>query len=131
MQEIYNLGISENTIKNMIEINPNIVNITEKEISDKIKLLKSVGCTDNQVTNIISSNALYLDRTNEEVVKLIKYLLEIGFNTLNILFDSNPYILNLEAFEIEKYINDRKNKGELIEDIIDDLDSNTYLFNEL
>ena len=51
--------------------------------------------------------------------------------TYNILFDANPYILNLEPFEIEKYINERKNNGENMEDIVDDLDSNPYLFNEL
>ena len=50
---------------------------------------------------------------------------------LNILFDSNPYILNLEVFEIENYINSRLDSGEKLEDIIDDLDSNPILFNEM
>ena len=131
MNELFNLGISENTIKGMIELNPNINDISENEIKEKIMILEKLNCSENQIRNIISSNALYLDRTNNEIIKLIKYLLEKGFRTLNILFDSNPYILNLEPFEIEDYINERIKKGESLEDIIDDLDSNAYLFNEM
>ena len=33
--------------------------------------------------------------------------------------------------KIEKYINERLNKDEELEDIIDDLESNPQLFNEL
>ena len=94
-------------------------------------LLKIIQCSDNQIINIISSNSLYLSKTKEEYLKLINYLIKKKFNTLNILFDSNPYILNLEPYEIEKYINNRINNGELEEDIIDDLDSNPYLFSEV
>ena len=73
----------------------------------------------------------------EEVIKMTKTLPSIySLSIENIkekleFYDSNPYILNLEVFEIEKYINTRKNNGELLEDIIDDLDSNPYLFNEI
>ena len=130
MEELFNLGISEDTIKTMMELNPNIKEITNKEINDKIKILKGINCTDSQIKNIISSNSLYLDKLNEDIIKLIKYLLEKGFRTLNILFDSNPYILNLEVFEIDNYINKRLS-SEKLEDIIDDLDSNPYLFNEI
>ena len=55
----------------------------------------------------------------------------MGFTSLNVLFDSNPYILNLEQFEIKNYINNRVSKGETIDEIIDDLDSNPYLFQEI
>ena len=130
MEELFNLGISEDTIKSMLELNPNIKDLPKEEINNKIELLKSINCTDSQVINIISSNSLYLDRINDDIVKLIKYLLEKGFKCLNILFDSNPYILNLDVFEIDNYINKRLD-SELLEDIIDDLDSNPYLFNEI
>ena len=56
---------------------------------------------------------------------------ESRLNTLNILFDANPYILNLEPYEIDNYIKNRLEKNETLEDIIDDMDSNPYLFNEL
>lgn len=131
MEELFNLGINENDINTMIELNPDIREITSKEINEKTIILNKVGCTDNQIRNIISSNPLYLSRLNKDIVELIKYLLEKGFKCINILFDSNPYILNLDSFEIENYINKRLQKNEILEDIIDDLDSNPYLFNEI
>lgn len=131
MEELYKIGISENTIKNMLELVPYISEMSEKEIKEKEIILKKINCDENQVINIISSNPMYLDRTNDGVLKLISKLKSYGFSMLNILFDSNPYILNLEVFEIENYINDRLNDGEMLEDIIDDLDSNPILFNEI
>ena len=131
MEELYRMGISENTIKNMLELVPYISEMSEKEIKEKEIILKKVNCDENQVINIISSNPMYLDRTNDGVLKLISKLKSYGFSMLNILFDSNPYILNLEVFEIENYINNRLDSGEELEDIIDDLDSNPILFNEI
>lgn len=131
MEELYRMGISENTIKNMLELVPYISEMSEKEIKEKEIILKKVNCDENQVINIISSNPMYLDRTNDGVLRLISKLKSYGFSMLNILFDSNPYILNLEVFEIENYINGRLNNEEVLEDIIDDLDSNPILFNEI
>ena len=131
MEELFNLGISENTIRSMIELNPNIKEMSSEQIKEKEIILEKLNCSSNQIRNIISSNALYLDRTNDEVIKLINTLIKYNFKTLNILFDSNPFILNLEPFEIENYIQNRINNGEILEAIIDDLDSNPYLFNDL
>ena len=131
MGELYNLGISNNTIKNMLELVPNIKDMSNKDIMDKINILKNINCSDYQILNIISSNPMYLDRTNEEITKLITKLTSLGFDTLNILFDSNPYILNLDIFEIDNYINNRLSNNELLDDIIDDMDSNPYIFNEM
>lgn len=125
------MEISEKTIKQMLEICPNIEELTSDEILEKIELLKEIKCNKNQIKNIISSNATYLDRNIADVKKLINKLTEKGFTTLNILFDGNPYILNLDAYEIEEYIEKRKQKGENLEDIVDDLESNLYLFQEI
>ena len=131
MIELYNMGLSEITIKNMIEILPEIKEMTSKEINDKKELLKNINCNGTQIINIISSNPQYLNRTNDEIISLIQKLNDLGFDTLNILFDSNPYVLNLEPFEIDNYINSRISKGELLEEIIDDLDSNPYMLFEM
>lgn len=131
MEELYRIGISENIIKNMLELVPTILEMSEGEITEKELILKKINCDENQVINIISSNPMYLDRTNDGVLRLISKLKSYGFSMLNILFDSNPYILNLEVFEIENYINGRLNNEEVLEDIIDDLDSNPILFNEI
>ena len=130
MIELYNLDISEETIKSMLELVPEIKEITEKEIKEKEIILKTIGCKKNQIRNIISSNPFYLTNDNKEILELIKLLYNYNFSSLNILFDSNPYILNLETYEIENYINERK-KEEKLEDIIEKLESNPYLFNEI
>ena len=131
MNELFDLGVSEVTLKSMIELNPEILELSDKEVKEKEEILRLVGCNDKQVLSIISSNAMYLSRLNSDVIELINYLNKIGFKTLRILFDSNPAILNLDVFEIRDYINDRMENGESLEDIVDDLDSNTYLFNEM
>ena len=124
-------GIGEKTISQMIEICPNIKELGDEEILQKIEILKKVNCDDIQIRNIVSSNPMYLDRSNTDVNKLINKMKDIGFSTLNILFDGNPYILNLDEFEIENYIKERENNGEQLEDIVDDMDSNPYLFEEI
>ena len=131
MEELYNLEISDNTIKAMIEYNPNIKEMTSEEINEKITLLEGINCTDDEIRNIISSNSRYLGRTNEEVLDLINSLENYGFKNINILLDSNPYILNLDVFELDDYINDKKDSGMSIEEIIDELDSNPELFSEI
>lgn len=131
MIEPYNMKISDETLKSMIEINPEITELTNQEIIKKVEILKEINCSKTQILSIISSNPLFLSRGINEIIKLLSYLQEIGFTCLNILFDSNPYILNLEPFEIKKYINNRINQGENLDDIVDDLDSNPYLFQEI
>ena len=125
------LGISEKTINQMIEVCPNIKELSEIEILEKIEILKKINCNNIQIRNIVSSNPMYLDRSTTDVNKLIKKMNELGFSTLNISFDGNPYILNLNAFEIEIYIKERQKNGELLEDVVDDIESNLYIFQEI
>lgn len=131
MKEIYNLNLSENTLKCMIELNPNLLNMSDVEIKEKKLILEKVNCKQNEIRNIISSNSLFLNKTTEELVNLINKLYEYHFKNLNILFDSNPYILNLEPFEIEDYISDKIKEGKTTEDIVDELSSDPFLFNEI
>ena len=100
------------------------------EVIEKEAILKMIGCSDTEISNIIGSNPEFLIAPTESILKLITKLKSYGFTLLNILFDSNPYILNIDYIDIEKYINKRLINEEL-EDIIDDLDSNPILFNEI
>ena len=131
MQELYNLEIDDDTLLTMLEMNPEIKELTSNEVLNKINLLKIINCSNRQITNIISSNSIYLSRMDDDIKKLISYLLSVGFKSLNILFDSNPYVLNLDEFEVKNYINKRVVSGESLSDIIDDLDTNPYLFLEM
>lgn len=128
---LFELGISDETINNMVTLFPEIRNMNEKDLQKKVTILEKIGCSRNQIANIVGSNPEYLTKSNKVVLELINKLIDLGFRNLNILFDSNPYVLNFEAFEIENYINNRIKNGELLEDIVDDLDSNPYLFSEV
>ena len=132
MEEILKkIGISEKTINQMEEICPNIKDLTNEEVLSKIKILKNINCDDIQIRNIISSNAMYLDKSNTDINKLINELRKLGFDNLDLLFDGNPNILNLDDFEVRKYIEDREKNGELLEDIVDDMSSNLFIFEEI
>ena len=132
MKEILKkIGISEKTINQMEEICPNIKDLTNEEILSKIEILKDINCDDIQIRNIISSNAMYLDKSNTDINKLINELRKLGFDNLDLLFDGNPNILNLDDFEVRKYIKDREGNGELLEDIVDDMSSNLFIFEEI
>lgn len=132
MKEILKkIGISEKTINQMEEICPNIKDLTKEEVLNKIEILKDINCDDIQIRNIISSNAMYLDKSNTDINKLINELRKLGFDNLDLLFDGNPNILNLDDFEVRKYIKDREGNGELLEDIVDDMSSNLFIFEEI
>ena len=132
MEEILrNIGISQKTINQMEEISPNIKELNEEEIKEKIDILKKIKCDEIQVRNIISSNAMYLEKSNTDIEKLINKMHELGFEMLNILFDGNPYILNFEASEIENYIQKRQAQGEELEDIVDEMSSDPSIFTEI
>ena len=132
MKEILKkIGISEKTINQMEEICPNIKDLTKEEVLSKIEILKDINCDDIQIRNIISSNAMYLDKSNTDINKLINELRKLGFDNLDLLFDGNPNILNLDDFEVRKYIKDREENGELLEDIVDDMSSNLFIFEEI
>lgn len=132
MEEILKkLDIGETTIKEMKELCPNIIDMEKEEILEKIEILRKINCNKMQIRNIISSNAMYLDRLLTDVNKLIKKLKEMGFETLNILIEENPYILNLDDYEVENYITKRLEKGEKQKEIVEDMTLNPLLFNEV
>lgn len=131
MEMLFSLGISDNDIKNMLELCPNIMDMDENEINEKIEILTYVGCNLRHIKNIITSNPYYLDRICDDILKIIVCLKEIGVSNINLLLDSNPYLLNKDAFEIREYIDNRKKVGMFLEDIVDELESNPYIMDEI
>lgn len=128
METLYKLGIGDADIKTMLGVCPDIKELTNEEIEEKIILLEKLECTEKQIRNIIISNPMYLDRLNEDIIALVNKLISLGMTSLNIVFDSYPYLLNKDVFEIKEYID--KKEGNL-EDIIDELESNPYLIDEI
>ena len=130
MDKVFELGINDNDLRFMLEQVPNIFYMNSEEVCNKINILKYVECTDRQIKNIIVSNPNYLDRIDNDILKLINYLKQIGFKNIDLLFDSNPYFLNYDVFEIEDYVNKRVMEGKKIEDIIDEIEDNPYIIDE-
>lgn len=131
MLELYSIGIKEEDLNFILEQIPSISEISNKEIEEKIEILKLLECNENMIRNIITSNPNYLTRFNSDIINLIRKLTNLGINCLNLFFDSNPFFLNKDAFEIDDYIKERLILGLSINDIIDELESNPYIIDEI
>lgn len=131
MDSLYKLGITENDVDDMIDACPDILVMFDEEIEDKINILKQIGCKDVHIRKILICNPWYLDRVDEDVLKLIDTLKKNKFESINLLIDANPFILNLNSFGIEKYIIKKQQEGMKLEDIVDELATNPRLFDEM
>ena len=129
MLELFNLGISEIEIKEILETNPDLKELSDEDIIQNIFILKQIGCTDSIIKHIIISNPFYLSRSNTDIINLIKKLISIGLKNLQIFFDSNPYFLNKDDFEINDFIKEYSKKYTQ-EKIIDILESNPFIIEE-
>lgn len=123
MNELLLFGINEEEIKEINEKSNVLKEVTDKEIKDRINLLREINCEDKIIKNIIISNPDYLNRSVDDILKLIKKLLELNIERIDITFDSNPWLLNKDDFEIDEFIKDKKESGMDYEDILDLIDS--------
>lgn len=123
MEYLYRIGLTEEEIRNLVEINNDILNMSDKEIESLVILLEIVGCNRNQITNILIANPFYLNRSITDIKNLICKLTSLGITNLEITFDSNPYLLNKDTFEIDDYIEEQKLLGLDVDDIISNIDS--------
>ncbi len=130
LDKLFEYGINESNIRHMMEINPYLEDVTDKEFDEKIEVLKGINCSHNQIIDIITSNSNVLSLSNSDLYKLIIFLKEIGINSLNILIESNPFILNLELFEIKNYLQEEL-KSKSIKEVVENLEDNPMLFNDM
>ena len=70
------------------------------------------------IKNIFICNPYYLTRNSKDINKLIDKLYEIGLKNLQIIFDSNPYILNYSNKYIDDIVSIYKKKKIKISDIV-------------
>ena len=123
---LLDLGIDENDIKNIIEFNNGL---TDYEEYDKnIETLEMIGCNDKEIRNIIISNPNILIRSNLDILKLIKTLASYGFNTLNITFDTNPFLLNKDSYEIDEFFKEKRKQNLSDDEIIDLIENEIDIF---
>ena len=111
------LGIDVKDINNIIEMNKNLVDY--EDYKKNVEVLKMIGCDDKEIRNIIISNPNFIIRNNGDVVKLIKVFNNYSFTDLDMLFDSNPYLLNLDDFELIDFLMKKEKEGLSKQEIID------------
>ena len=120
------LGISINDLKMMLEINSEIKELDDIEIKEKIEILKLFGLTEKSIRHIIVSNPLYLSRSNDDIKGLLKKLNDFGFEDFDLIFETNPFLLNNDAYELDDYIEERRLLGKSLEDTLDEFECNFY-----
>lgn len=116
MKELLNIINDEYEIKHILDMNNDIKLLNDSEIENNINLLRQIKCSDTQIKNIIITNPYFLSRSINDIVMLIKKLSLLGISDLNLTFDSNPYLLNKDIYEINKFISEKE--GMELEDII-------------
>jgi len=126
MEELYNYGFSEFEIKEILQNNQELLDINNEEVKEKIDILKNIGCNEVIIKNIIITNIFYLNRITKDILLLINKLNSLNIKNLNIIFDSNPFLLNKDDYEIDNFINEKLNLGYTMEDIIDIIESNLF-----
>ena len=119
MDVLIRYGFSIEEIKNMMDTNDSIDQVFDKDIYELIEILQKVGCDDKQIKNIFLCNPFYLTCKVFDVHNLIKKLYEIGCSSLSLLFDSNPYLLNMKDEELEMIYHQKIHEGFCREEIID------------
>lgn len=131
MRELINLGLSEETIKEMLEHNIEIKDLSEDDIIAKEVFLKNIGVSISQIANVISSNPYFLTDDEDISHKVIEKLEYLGFKDVNSLIESNPLILSLDAKDISKFIKEEVKNGKTFETVIEELDLDPSIFNEM
>ena len=117
MDVLIRYGFSIEEITNMMDSNQEIEKIEDKDIYELIDILVNIGCINSQIKNIFICNPFCISRNIIEIHKSIDKYKELGLDNLNVMFDSNPYLLNLEVKEIETIYNDSIDKGYTKEEI--------------
>ena len=123
MDILLQIGLSQSEIKTMLEQNPEIVNLSNEEISQKIDVLKQIKCSDAIIRNILFSNPFYLTRSRKDIAELLEKLTSIGIEGLFVTIDTNPWILNFDTYEIDEFIAKKSAAGMSYDDIIDLIDA--------
>lgn len=130
MLHLYNIGITEEELIDLLEQNTKITKLLNDDILNSINILRNIGCSDLQIKDIIITNPWYLTRFHDDIINLINELNNIGVKNLDNLFNNYPMLLNKDDFEIQEFIDDCLKKGMDISDIVDIVENNPYMIGE-
>lgn len=101
MDVLIRYGFSIEEIKNMMDSNTEINDVSDETINEIIKILDSVNCSKEIISDIFNTNPYCLTRSVDELKKLMAKFLDIGIANIDVLLDSNPFILNVDYKDID------------------------------
>lgn len=127
MDGLIRFGFTIEEINILMDSNEDISLISDNSVNEIIKLLKDNNCSNNTIKNIFICNPFVITNNIIDTAKLINKLKELGFTNINLLLDSNPYILNISDKELEKLYNKKKDEGLKSSEIIDFISYNNVI----
>ena len=127
MDSLIRFGFTIEEINILMDTNLDISLASDNEVNTIINLLKNNNCSIDTIKNIFICNPFTITNNINDTIKLIDKLKELGFKNINLLFDSNPYILNISDKTLEKLYNKKKEEGLSKEEIIDFISYNVIL----
>ena len=111
MNYLYDIGINKDELDDIISENNNIIYLSDSDIYELICLFVNIGFDTREIKEMIVENASALNRSVSDIIKLIRKLKEIGVEDIKELFLSNPWLLNMDDFEIDNFIENKLNDG--------------------
>ena len=111
MDSLIRFGFTIEEINILMDTNEDISYVEDNDVNEIIKLFKDNNCSNDTIKNIFICNPFTITNSIADTNKIIDKLKELGFKNINLLFDSNPYILNMSDKLIEKLYNKKKEEG--------------------
>lgn len=119
MDSLIRFGFTIEEINILMDSNEDISLVSDNDVNEIINILKNNNCTNDIIKNIFICNPFSITNSIIDTNKLIDKLKELGFNNINLLLDTNPYILNMSDKSLEKLYNKKKEEGLNKDEIID------------
>ena len=119
MDSLIRFGFTIEEINILMDTNEDISYVEDNDVNEIIKLFKDNNCSNDTIKNIFICNPFTITNSITDTNKIIDKLKELGFKNINLLFDSNPYILNMSDKLIEKLYNKKKEEGLEKSEILD------------
>lgn len=118
MNYLYNLDLNENEILDIAEANGEVQDLSEEEMIKYIYVLIDIGCTQKQIHTIITSNPAYFSRDVDDVSSFLRKLKSYDID-VSLAVEGNPWLLNKDSFELDDFINEKRNLGISDDEILD------------
>lgn len=118
MNYLYNLDLNENEILDIVDANGEVQDLSEEEMIKYIYILIDIGCTQKQIHTIITSNPAYFSRDVEDVGSFLRKLKSYDID-VSLAVEANPWLLNKDSFELDDFINEKRNLGIADDEILD------------